>query len=105
MAKYSGMVTYATQTETVPGVWEDVTTPYFMRGDVIRRSSQLQNDDKVNNDISLNHRVSLVGDAFAFENYYNIKHINIDGQEWKVTSVEVQHPRIIVTVGGVWNGK
>lgn len=104
MAKYSGLVTYATQGETVPGVWEDITKEHSMKGDIIRRGSTLQDNNKVNGDIALNHRVSLVGDAFAFDNYYNIKCIEIDGHKWEVNSVEVQHPRIIVTVGGVWNG-
>ena len=104
MAKYAGLVGYVTQEESVPGVWSPVENPKLMRGDIIRQASSSQNDNKVNSDIALSHRVSLLGDAYAFGNYYNIKWIDIDGRKWEVTSVEIQRPRIIVTLGGLWNG-
>lgn len=103
MARFAGLVGYATQVESVPGVWSSDIKPRLMKGDVIRQSSNSQNGDKVNNNISLNHRVSLVGDAYAFGNYYDIKWIEIDGLKWSVSSVEIQRPRIIVTLGGLWN--
>ena len=103
MARFAGLVGYVTQEETAPGVWSPVENPKKMRGDVIRQSSS-QNGDKVNNDITLSHRVSLLGDAYAFGNYYNIKWIEVDGAKWEVTSVEVKRPRLTVSLGGLWNG-
>lgn len=103
MAKYAGLVGYVTQEETVPGVWSPVSTPIKMRGDLIRQSASSQNGDKLNEDITLGHRVSLIGDAYAFGNYYNIKWIEISGMKWEVTSVEIQRPRLILSVGGLWN--
>lgn len=104
MAKFSGLVGYVTQSETSPGVWSEVENAVMMKGDVLRQSSNSQNDDKVNSDISLSHRVSLIGDAYSFGNYYNIKWIEIDALKWEITSIEIQRPRIIVSLGGVWNG-
>ena len=104
MAKFSGRVGYVTQVETVPGVWSPVENDTMMRVDIIRQASNSQNDDKVNSDITLNHRVSLLGDAYSFGNYYSIRWIEIDGHRWEVSSVEIQRPRIIVTLGGIWNG-
>lgn len=104
MAKFAGLVGYVTQVEIKPGVWSPVPNPKLMKGDIIRQSSNSQNGDKVNDDISLNHRVSLIGDAYAFGNYYNIKWIEIDDQKWEVSSVEVQRPRLIASLGGVYNG-
>lgn len=103
MAKYSGLVGYVTQGETTPGVWSSIENPVPMRGDLIRASLSRQNDSKVNSDVSLNHRVSLIGDAYAFQQYYNIRWIELDGLRWEVNSVELQRPRIIVTIGGPWN--
>lgn len=103
MAKFSGLVGYVTTEKTAPGVWTPVETPRKMRGDFIRQSSNRQNDDKVNSDIALNHRVSLIGDAYAFGNYFNIKWIEVDGYKWEVESVEVQRPRLIVSLGGPYN--
>ena len=104
MTKFAGLVGYATQEETVPGVWSPVEKTVMMKGDVISRASSVQNDGKVNSDITLNHRVSLIGDAYAFENYYNLKWIELNGRKWEISSVELHRPRLIVTVGGLYNG-
>lgn len=105
MAKYSGLVGYVTEEEISPGVWQPKNNSRKMRGDIIRQTSNNQNDMKVNNDTTLSHRVSLVGDAYAFSNYYDIKWIDIDGYRWKVSSVEVQRPRIIVSLGGPYTAQ
>lgn len=104
MSKFAGLVGYVTQEQTVPGVWSPVERPKKMKGDLLRLTASTRDDDKVNSDLSLNHRVSLVGDAYAFSNYYNIRWIQIDNVKWEVDSIEVQRPRIITTLGGVWNG-
>jgi hypothetical protein len=108
MARFAGFVGYVTQEESVPGVWSTVENSVMMQGDIIRQSSSVQNDSrmtsaKVNSDISLNHRVSLLGDAYAFGNYFNLRWIEVDGRKWEVSSVEIQRPRIIVNLGGLWN--
>jgi hypothetical protein len=105
MAKFAGLVGYVTQEETVPGVWSPVENPKMMKGDIIRQTASIRSDDKVNSDVTLNHRVSLIGDAYAFANYFDIKWIDIDGCRWEVDSVEVQRPRIIVSLGGLWNAQ
>lgn len=105
MAKFSGLVGYVEEVEEYPGVWKPVNNPRQMRGDIIRQSSNNQNDTKVNNDVTLSHRVSLVGDAYAFDNYFNIKWVDIDGFRWRVTSVEVQRPRILLTIGGPYTAQ
>lgn len=104
MARYAGLVGYVTTEETSPGVWSPVERPKVMKGDIIRQSSSAQSGDKINDDISLNHRVSLIGDAYSFGNYYNIKWIELDGRKLKVDSVEIQRPRLILSLGGVYNG-
>jgi hypothetical protein len=104
MAKFAGLVGFVSQEETARSVWSQVETQRMMKGDVIRQSLNHQNDDKVNSDITLGHRVSLLGDAYATENYYKLKWLQYKGIKWEVTSVEMQRPRIIVSLGGVWNG-
>jgi hypothetical protein len=104
MARYAGLVGYVTQEETSPGIWSQVEKPVMMRGDVLRQSSNSQNGDKVNSDVTLGHRVSLLGDAYAFNHFFELKWLEFKGVKWVVSSVEIQSPRIIVTLGGVWNG-
>lgn len=104
MARFAGLVGYVTQVESVPGIWSPEETSKMMKGDIIKQSSTVQNGDKVNSDVTLNHRVSLLGDAYAFDKYFNLKWIEVDGRKWEISSVEVQRPRLIVSLGGLWNG-
>lgn len=105
MAKFSGLVGYGTEVETVPGVWETIIEERMMRGDLIRQNANIRDSGKVNDDITLNHRVSLIGDAYAFDHYYDMKWIQIDQRLWKVSSIEVQRPRLIVEIGGLYHGR
>lgn len=104
MAKYSGQVGYGIQKETAPGVWSTVEEARLMKGDFYMESSRHQNGDKVNEDIALNHRISLMADDWVMKHYPFMRWIEIDGIKWKITSVELKRPRIIVNVGGLYNG-
>lgn len=104
MAKYSGLVGYSTQAETAPGVWKTVDNSRLMKGDFYMESSRHQSGDKVNDDISLNHRISLMADEWVMKNYPLMRWIEIDGIKWEITSVELKRPRIVVNVGGLYNG-
>ena len=103
MAKFAGLVGYVTQEETKPGVWTPVEKTRPMKGDFYMESSRHQNGDKMNENIALNHRISLVGDAYSFRNYYAIRWIEIENIKWEVTSIEVKRPRLIVNVGGLYH--
>lgn len=112
MAKFAGLVGYVTEQEKVPGVWTIVENPVMMRGDIIRQVSDNMNDlkvgtsiNKIYSDIFLSHRVSLMADSYAFENYMRIQWVMINGKKWKATSIEVQRPRIIISIGRLWDGK
>lgn len=105
MARFFGSVGYAgEQVEMAPGVWVDsiVEFPYY--GDVLRNSRRLTADQKVNFDLSINNSISIVADAYAMENFQAIRYAQWNGSLWIVTSVEVQRPRLVLELGGVYNG-
>lgn len=104
MAKYYGLVGYAVTEETSPGVWTNqiVERPY--KGEVIRRRSMWQNANQVNDDLNISNEISILADPYAYQNFSRIKYVQYMGTMWKVTAVEVQRPRLILTIGGVWNG-
>lgn len=104
MAKFAGLVGYVNQEESAPGVWTPVEQTRTMKGDFYMESSRHQNGDKVNDDISLNHRISLMGDEWVMKHYPLMRWIEIDGIKWEITSVELKRPRVIVNVGGLYNG-
>lgn len=104
MAKYYGNIGFADTQETKPGVWEDVIVerPYY--GDIIRNTRKLNSVDKVLSDISINNTFSIVADAYAFHNFFAMRYICWMGSRWIIESVEVDRPRLSITVSGVYNG-
>ena len=104
MAKYYGNLGFIVENETSPGVWEaqEILRPYT--GDVLRFTSRVSTPDKVNDDIQMSNQLSIVMDAFAYNHFYTLRFVEWCGARWKVNSVEIQHPRLLLTLGGVYNG-
>ena len=104
MAKFAGSVGFITEVESSPGIWTPSELVQVMYGDVLRTASTLQGSSGQNKNIVLQHRISLVGDPHAIMNFYDIRWVEYQGAKWEVTLIEVARPRIIVTLGGIWNG-
>jgi hypothetical protein len=106
MAKWFGKIAYSNTEESAPGVWnnpEDIIHEYY--GDVKRNSTQWSgNSDSTNDNLTVNVQISIVADPFAIENFYSMEWIEYLGTKWKITNVEPQFPRLLLTLGGVWNG-
>ena len=105
MAKFYGEVGYANTTETEPGIWEEVITERMYYGDVLKISRRLVNSGSVNDNLKVNNEISIIADPFAYQNFVNIRYVNWLGASWKVTNVVVQSPRLILSLGGVYNGE
>ena len=103
MAKWFGKIGYATTAETAPGVWEESITVREYYGDIIRNSRRLQSGDKVNDDLNISNQLSIVSDPYGNENFHAMRYAEFMGAKWKVTDVEVQYPRLLLTLGGVYN--
>lgn len=105
MAKWYGIIGYAETVEIKPGIWEEQITERDYYGDLFRNSRRLQSTDKVNDDINISNQLSIVADPYAINNFYSMRYAEFSGAKWKITDVEVQYPRLILTLGGVWNGQ
>lgn len=102
--KFYGVVAYAKLEEVVAGKWKETITERQYRGDVVRVSRRLQTADKVNDDIRINNEIRILADAFAYQNFQNIRYIVWNGVKWKVESVTVDRPRLVLQIGGEYNG-
>lgn len=105
MAKFYGPIGYAVTKETAPGVWEDKIIEHMYYGELIRNTRSIQTADKLNDNINVANEISILSDPFARENFHLMKYIGFMGAKWKILSVEVRYPRLILTVGGVYNGE
>lgn len=105
MAKWFGKVGYSTTSESVPGVWENTDTERSYYGDVIRHSTKWSpNSAGTNDNLNISNQISIVADPFAYQHFQHIKYCEFMGVLWEVSSVEPQYPRLILTLGGVYNG-
>ena len=102
MAKWFGKIGYVVTEETEPGVWEETVTEREYFGDMTSDRRKRQNSGEVNDDINLSNVISIVADPFAYQNCSNMTYVEIMGSKWKISDVEVQRPRLILTVGGVY---
>lgn len=104
MARFHGVVGYGTTVENAPGVWVDEIVEYPYRGDVVRNARKLEDGESLNKDISVSNSISILADQYAIDHFFKIKYVKWAGALWTVTTVEVRSPRLILSLGEVYNG-
>lgn len=106
MARFYGEIGYGTAVENPPesGVWVDQIEEYCYQGDILRNARQVENPNDIIPDVAVANSISIVADEFAIENFKNIKYARWEGALWTVTTVEVRRPRLILTLGKIYNG-
>jgi hypothetical protein len=102
--RFQGTVGYAESTETAPGVWTDVITERNYYGDVIRSARRLESTTVLNDDVTLENSFSILADAYALGNFRKMRYVSWQGDNWKITNVEVKDHRLILTIGDHWSG-
>lgn len=105
MAKFYGEIGFATLTETAPGVWKEQIAEHKYFGDLLQNSRRLQSADQLNDNINVTNEISIVADPYANANFHSMRYVEFMGTKWKVSNVKVQYPRLILTLGGVYNGQ
>lgn len=105
MAKFYGKIGYANTVETKPGVYEEQIVERSYYGDLIRNTRRLQSADQVNDNINISNEISIVADPYATNNFHTMRYAIFMGTKWKISNVEVSYPRLILTLGGVYNGQ
>ena len=105
MAKFFGLIGYEQTVETEPGIYEERIIENEYYGEVIKDARRMQDDGKINSNINISNKFSIIADPFANNNFHSMRYIEYMGTKWKITDVEVQYPRLILTVGGIYNGQ
>ena len=103
MTRWCGVVGYAETLEIEPGVWAEEFTERKYYGDLLRNSRRLQGSQQINDDITISNQISILADPYAVQHFHAIRYAELFGTKWKVSSVEVQYPRLILELGGVYN--
>lgn len=104
MAKFHGIIGFVRAEETASGVISGVPEEYFYSGDVLREAWNYEKREQLNDNLTVSNRLSIVANKFALQNLARMRYVKWEGTCWKITNVEIQRPRIILTIGGVYNG-
>lgn len=106
MARFAGEIGFVIQRD--PGddndVWTEETVKRRYRGDILRNTRRWENGTSVNDNVVLNNQISIVADGFFLEHYGCVRYVVMGGVKWKVTNVDILRPRLILTLGDVYNG-
>lgn len=104
MAKFYEAIGFAEQKETSPGVWQDVIIERQYKGDVTKIIKKYIGWENQNDNIDISNTISIVADQYAYDCLANIRYVKWMGSRWKISSIEVDRPRLTLTIGGVYNG-
>ena len=103
MTRWCGVIGYAETLEIEPGVWSEEFTERKYYGDLLRNSRRLQGSQQINDDITISNQISILADPYAVQHFHAVRYAELFGTKWKVSSVEVQYPRLILELGGIYN--
>lgn len=103
--KFYGNIGFATQVEKMvddhhTGIWNQQITIRQYYGELTNPVNRWSTSSDVNDDSNFNAKLSIVSDPFAIDNFHSIKYAEYMGIKWKVTSVEIMRPRLLLTLGG-----
>lgn len=106
MPKFYGAIGFS-KTEESPigsGIYKSVDTERSYSGDLTNKYHKWSDGNKVNDDVNLSMQLSIIADPFLYSNIGFIRYVTIYNQKWKVNNVNVSYPRLILEVGGLYNG-
>lgn len=102
--KFFGIIGYSKTVNTSPGVFIEETHEMCYEGDILRAERQYTNSGKLNDDVTLMHRISIIADPELYKHCLMIRYVKWNGINYKVTDIVIEPPRVILTLGGVYNG-
>lgn len=104
MTRFFGNVGYGNTVDDGHGVHTLVITERPYQGDVIKPSRRYLQDDKVNSNAQVGNAISIVADGYANNHIFAIRYVKWMGGLWEVTRVDLEPPRLVLALGGVYNG-
>ena len=103
MPKCSGLIGYALAVETRPGVWSEGMTDKPYIGEIVKDNRRIVDQGEVNGSINISNNISIISNRFMLENMAYMRYLTFNNSKWKISSVEIKPPRIIITLGGIYN--
>lgn len=103
MARFCGKIGFSETIETRPGIWEEDIIEKTYYGDITRSSMRWTDGKSTNDNISISNTISIIADSYAYNNAHLMKYVEFMGTLWKIESIEVERPRLLLSLGGEYN--
>lgn len=106
MSRFFGPIGFVQQVENPEdsGIWVDVATERYYRGELTKNYKKWESSNQLNDNLNISNVLSILADPYVSNNLNAIRYVKWSGNYWSISSVEVQYPRLILTIGGVYNG-
>ena len=100
--KWSGLIAFHEEVEDEPGIFlpKVVTYPYY--GDILQLSWKEQLGGKINADLHISNKLSVIADQQLQQNFHKIAYVTFGGAKWTVVNVEVAFPRLNLMLGSLY---
>ena len=102
--RFHGIVGFVDTEKTAPGVQTQTKIterPYY--GDVLRWNPREEvSNDQANDELTLSNQISILADHYANQHFIFIKYVIWMGVKWRVRDVNVNYPRLNLSLGGVY---
>lgn len=105
MPKWFGNVGYVITEEDPnrPGIFVETLHPHRYCLEDVSKGIRNQDGQSVNKNLTVTNQVTFIADPYAFEHYSAIRYVEYLGVKWEVSTVQVKRPRLIMTLGEVYN--
>lgn len=100
-----GFIFPEVETPEGSGIWKPASKEeryYYV--EIIKNNRQYQAGEGINDNLLVKNRFSIIADPYAAKNFFAMKFIEWQGTRWKISDISVEYPRLILEIGGVWNG-
>lgn len=104
--RFYGKVGFSNVVNAGNGVWKESDEPVerYYYGDVLRDSWSTRAGKSINNDLTISNQISILADDYFLRNLHSVLYVEYCGTKWCVTSVDPERPRLILSLGEVYNG-
>lgn len=106
MPKFYGVIGFVRTVEEPEnsGVWVPLIEEREYAGNINNFYHKLDATNNVNDNVNISSQISIIADPYFYENIGYVRYVVFMGQKWKVSNIEPAFPRLIIDLGGLYNG-
>lgn len=108
MSKYSGHLGFFLESkEDPPGIWMPAgVVEKEAKGDVLRASRSFNTTTESSNDnLEVDNQISIIMNPYINDNLDKLRYVTLYGNRWKIKNIAINRPRLLLTIGGLYNGE